>query len=282
MKIAVIGANGLLGSAICDELNERGIVHFPLEHKDFDIRNTRDYTFFSDNGIDMIINTAAYLGAEACEANPTEAFNINCVAVEELATFCKKNNIINLYISTDAVFDGKTGNYHEDALPNPLNMYALTKYNGEQMTKNLCDEYYICRIPILFGQRKNNGSIFIEKMHTLYKNGVKKLKIADDIICRPSYNKDIARGIVDIVLKRKPFGLYHLYNEGKASLYEFATEFFTQLGISDIVIEKAKAADFAKSEKALKPLDTTLISKKTFPLRNWKEAIQEYIREIKG
>ena len=282
MRVAIIGANGLLGSALKRHLIEKKIEFLPLLHKDFDITNENDYSKILDFKPDVVINTAAYLGVEPCEARPMKAFEINSLAVANLARFCEKNSIILAYISTDAVFDGKTGNYDEDSMPNPLNMYGLTKYNGEIMTRNLCPKHYIFRIPILFGKRENKGNIFIEKMYNLYLKGNKELKIADDVINRPSYNIDIAGIILDIILNNYEFGIYHVFNDGKASLYDFAVEFFKQKGIIDIKIERAKAKDFAKNEKGKKPLNTTLISKKIKPLRHWKEAMKEFILSLKN
>ncbi len=277
MKVVLIGSTGLLGSAIKDELNNRNVNSLFLTHEIFDVMNSGDYEQILDFKPDMVINTAAYLGVEPCEKNPLDAFRLNCKAVEDLANFCNEHDFGLAYISTDGVFDGQDGDYTEDSFPNPINMYGLTKFNGELMTRNLCRKYYIFRIPILFGRRKNQGSIFIEKMYDLYQNGKKELKIADDVINRPSYNKDVAKKIVDLITCKSEFGIYHIYNGGgKASLYDFAVEFFKQQGIKDITIGRVKAEDFAKNEVGKKPLNTTIKSNKIEPLRDWKNAMSEF------
>lgn len=277
MKVVLIGSTGLLGRAIKDELENKNVDSLFLTHENFDVMNIADYKQILDFQPDIVINTAAYLGVEPCENNPLEAFQLNCKAVEDLANFCEAHGFGLAYISTDGVFDGQDGDYTEDSMPNPINMYGLTKFNGELMARNLCNKHYIFRIPILFGERKNQGSIFIEKMYDLYKNGKKELKIADDVINRPSYNKDIAKKIVNLITCKSEFGIYHIHNSGeKASLYDFAVEFFKQKGIKDIKIDRAKAADFAKNEVGKKPLNTTIRSNKIEPLRDWKEAMVEY------
>ena len=280
-KIALIGSTGLVGCAIKQVLKRLDIDTLFLTHKNFEITNIEDYNVIKDFGADVVINTAAYLGVEPCEKDPVEAFKINVIAVRDLARFCDNYSICLAYISTDAVFDGKTGNYDEYSQPNPINMYGLTKYSGELMTKNLCQKYYIIRIPILFGKRENKGNIFIEKMYSLYKNGVKELRIADDVMNRPSYNNDVAERIVQIILNKYEYGIYHIYNGGKpASLYDFAKEFFTQMNI-DIHIERAKASDFAANELGRKPLNTTISSSELEPLRDWKLAINDFVKEFK-
>lgn len=279
MKICIIGSNGLVGNVLVDILDKKKIETLKLTHNEFDITNINDFNKIKQFNPDVVIDTAAYLGVEPCEANAMDAFKINSLAVADLARFCNENNYCLTYISTDSVFDGISGEYNENSIPNPLNMYGLTKYNGELMTKNLCSKYYIFRIPILFGKRKNQGNIFIEKMYQLYKNGKKELKIADDVISKPSYNVDIANKMVDIIINNLEFGIYHIFNGGKnASLYDFAKEFFNLKNITDIKIEKAKASDFSQNEKGKKPLNTTLASIKIEPLRDWKEAMREYIK----
>lgn len=278
MKIALIGSNGLLGSSIKQYLLKISSNSLFLTHKDFEITNIKDYNKLIK--YDIIINTAAYLGVEPCENNPNDAFNINIKAVEYLARFCNNNNKILVHISSDSVFDGLEAPYDEDANPKPINMYGLTKYGGEQFVYNICKKYYIFRIPILFGNRQNSGNIFIEKMYNLYLNGHKVLNIADDIISKPSYSLDISKHILDIIKGNKEYGIYHIFNAGEpASLYDFAVEFFKLKNITDITITRAKSYDFSLNEIGLKPLNTTLKSYKNKPLRNWKEAMKEYIKD---
>lgn len=283
MKVVLIGSNGLLGCAIRKSLQDLDVKTLLLTHKSFDIRNTADYQIMQDFQADVVINTAAYLGVEPCEKNSLDAFDINTRAVRDLAKFCEKNNMLFVQISTDGIFDGLEGNYNEDAHPKPVNMYGLTKYNAERFVEIICSKYYIFRIPILFGERENQGNIFIEKMYNLYLQGNKQLKIADDIINRPSYSNDIAKYIINIVLQQEEYGIYHLFNSGeKASLYDFAREFFSAKGINDVELIQAKASDFSYNEIGVKPLDTTLTTKRDNNLRDWKEAMQEYCKLLKG
>lgn len=280
MKIALIGSNGLLGSALKKELSSKNYNVLLLTHDNFDISNITHYSILIENNIDFVINTAAYLGVEPCEQNPLKAFEINTFSVGLLSRFCNTNKITLIHISTDAVFDGKSGQYNEIISPEPINYYGLTKYNGEQLVKMLCEKYYIFRLPILFGNRENKGNTFIEKMYNLYLNGTKEFKIADDIISNPSYSNDVAESIINLIEKKYEYGIYHIFNSGgENSLYDFASEFFNSKEIYDIKIHRAKAKDFSINELGKKPLNTSLISSKISPLRNWKEALKEYCKE---
>lgn len=280
MRIALIGSNGLLGSSIKKILAYKKIDTLLLTHENFEITDSSTFETIFQYKPDILINTAAFLGVEPCEKNPIKAFNINTKAVGDLARLCNNTNVIFVQISTDAVFDGIRGDYNELSTPNPINLYGLTKYNAEQLVKALCNKYYIFRLPILFGQRENIGNIFVDKIYNLYKEGKKEFKIADDVINRPSYSKDIANKLVEILLSKKDYGIYHIFNDGnKASLYDFAKEFFQAKNIHDVLINKAKADDFSRNELGKKPLNTSLNSIKIAPLRDWKEAMKEYCKE---
>lgn len=279
MKVALIGSNGLLGSAIKNELLKLNIECLFLMHNNFQIEKNNSYVILDQFKPNIIINTAAYLGVEPCETNPMKAFEINTVGVASLARYCEDSSIVLVQISTDGVFDGNRGNYTENDKPEPINIYGLSKYNAEQLVGNLCKKYYIARIPILFGNRENIGNIFIEKMYSLYLNEKSDLRISDDIINRPSYSVDVASMIVKLFMDNYEYGIYHIFNGGQlASLYDFAKAFFHEKGIQDIVLSRAKACEFAKNEIGLKPLNTSLASIKIQPLRDWQDGLKEYIR----
>ena len=117
-------------------------------------------------------------------------------------------------------------------------------------------------------------------MFNLVQSGKKELHIADDVISCPSYNEDIAAGVMDIIEAEKEYGLYHLKNEGSASLYEFASAFFEKLAIP-VKIYRAKAKDFSEKENAIKPLNTSIRSMKIPHLRNWQMAMDDFTVKFK-
>lgn len=277
MKIAIIGSNGVVGCGLVHAINKRdNIQGLFLTHSNFEITDPKSYNILIDNKVDVVINTAAFLGAEPCENNPMEAFRVNSSAVSDLAKFCGANGIILAQVSTDGLFDGKNGKNDEDVIPNPINMYGLTKYNAEIFAKNYSPKHYIFRIPILFGPRKNNGNIFIEKMYNLYIGGKKEIKVTDNMVSNPSFSYDVAEKMVQIIEQNMEYGVYHIFNNGEGSLFDFASAFFEYKGIKDISLQPVSASYFMAQEKATKPLYTSLVSKKIAPLRDWKEALKDY------
>ena len=281
MKILVIGSTGVVGSAFRRN-QDANDTYFFENHEMLEITDKDQVAArLKAKKPDVVINTAAYVGVDPCALNPEQAFLVNAVAVKNLAEICSLLDICLVQISSDAVFDGKKGAlYTEEDQPNPINMYGMTKYIGELFAKNVCQKYYVFRLPILFGLRENKGSIFIEKMHRLALSGKTPLRISADVISCPSYSDDIAREILRLLKMELAYGVYHLKNEGQASLYDFAKEFFDQLGLK-VNLERAKAADFAAGEKDCKPLNTAIKSVKIKHLRSWQEAMGDFIPQFK-
>lgn len=282
MKILVIGATGMLGSALSRNRVQEDVNIFE-NHLSLELNN-RDQVLnrLVEVKPDVVINTAAYLGVDPCAENPGGAFAINAKAVKDLAEICRQLDITLVHFSSDAVFDGKKGEaYSEADVPNPINMYGMTKYMGDLFVKNICPKHFIIRVPILFGTRENKGSIFIEKMYNLAVAGKNELKISDDVISCPSFSDDIARGALSLIKSGATYGLYHLKNEGVASLYDFARVFFEKIGIK-LSLKRAKAHNFAANEKDFKPLNTSIRSIKIAHLRRWEEAMDDFVIQFKN
>jgi len=231
---------------------------------------------------DVVINASAMVGVGPCSSYPLKAFAINTKAVKDLAEICDQMDVCLVHLSTDGVFDGRKDDYYtEDNSPNPLNVYGVTKYMGEIFIKNICKKYYIFRIPILFGMRENQRTSFLENMYNSVLSGQKELNIADDEISCPSYSDDLARGILMLIESGREYGLYHLKNEGVASLYEFSRTFFQKVGL-DIIIRRAKASDLFEKDRDLKPLNTSIRSVKIEHLRDWRDAMDDYVMQLKN
>src|SRR5512140_1557073 len=81
---------------------------------------------------DVVINCAALTELDACELNPEKAFLLNTQLPRDLAERTARRGIQLVHISTDAVFDGTHGDYSETDAPNPINVYARTKLDGER------------------------------------------------------------------------------------------------------------------------------------------------------
>ena len=222
MKILLIGASGCFGNEFSKECKRERIKLISYPSKRLDVTNFKVLkSKIKKIRPSVIVNSSAIVGINQCETNYNKAFEINTVGALNLAKICKINNIILVQTSTHAVFDGtKNSSYNENDIPKPNNIYSGSKYLSEVFVKSICKKYYIIRFPTLFGERKNNLLGFVDKVIISLENN-KDLKIADDKIDSPTYAKDAAISLLQILIKKKAYGVYHLANEGKISYFEF-------------------------------------------------------------
>ena len=280
MRVLVTGVSGQLGHDVLISLQERGHEPIGVDRSKMDLTdNSQIRGFIKECTPDAIIHCAAYTAVDNAEDNKELCRQINAIAVKEVAECAKELDIPMIYISTDYVFDGsKDGEYSEDDIPNPINIYGKTKLEGELYVQNILEKYYIVRISWVFGE---NGNNFIDTMIKLSKDR-DELNVIDDQIGSPTYTKDLAPLLVEMIESDK-YGIYHATNDGYCTWYEFAKEIFK---IDNINIKVNPILTNQYPTKAKRPINSKMkknkLSKANFnELRNWKDALKEYINTIK-
>lgn len=277
MKVLIIGADGQLGSDLKSVFDSGEVI--PLTHNDVEITDIdRVKRVLEEHRPEVVINTAAYHNVPQCENEPEKAFLVNSIGVKNLSVVCRDNQICLVHISTDYVFDGqKESPFTEDDQPNPLNVYGVSKLAGEFFSK-LVDRHYIVRVSSLFGKtgcRAKGGGNFVKTMLRFGKTKDRVL-VTSNIISSPTYTRDAAVKIKEILEENFPPGIYHAANAGFCSWYEFALEIFSQAGI-DIKVEEKIENEVEAGVK--RPLFSPLKSLKIKPVRDWKEALRAYLEE---
>ena len=236
MKIAVIGANGQLGTEIVKVFSDETVI--PLMQSDIEISDLDSVEkAFANIQPDVVINTAAYLNVELCEKEREKAFLVNETGAMNLARVLEGKKIPLLHISTDYVFDGvKRTPYEEIDVPNPLNVYGASKLAGERAIQATCSRYYIVRSSGLYGHAKciGKGANFIEKILARSKEQ-SEVRVVNDEVMTPTYTVDLARQIRSLI-KTGKYGLYHATNNGSCSWFEFAREVLRLAGSSTPVV----------------------------------------------
>ena len=225
---------------------------------------------------DAVINAAAYTAVDLAEGDGKEiARQVNGEAVGFLAEACKENNSVLIHYSTDYVFDGENENgYQENEKRDPLNEYGRSKARGEELLQEISPKFYLIRSSWLFGA---NGKNFVETMLRLAGEN-KEIRVVNDQYGKPTYAKDLAERTGELLESEKPFGIYHLTNEGVCTWREFAVKIFELAGI------KIKVTPVASSEfpaPAKRPAYSALVNTKLSPSRNWQEALEDYLKETR-
>ncbi len=210
--------------------------------------------------------------------DPPQALQLNALLPKFLAELSNEVGFLFIHFSTDAVFSGKEKKiYLETDCPHPVNLYGYTKFGGDCFIKAIAGKYYILRIPIIFGQAIK-GNQFVEKMLDKVQKSQEVIRLSEDLISSPSYSKDIAIETKRIIENSLPFGLYHVTNEGRASLYDFFKEIVENLPLT-VKLEKASYLEFP--HVGLKNVSTPMRSNSIPSLRPWKEAVKDYCSSLK-
>ena len=281
MKIMIIGAGGQLGSELVNILQDDNII--PLTHLDIEITDYQQMNdIISTNLPDIVINTSAYHRVDECEDNIEKSFSVNAFAVRNLAMICSELNTPLVHFSTDYVFGGeKKTPYAEDDIPNPLNVYAVSKLAGEYFVRNICSWHYIIRTCGLYGAKgvSGKGGNFVELMIRLAREN-KTIKVVSDQIVTPTYAKELASKVSQLI-KTDKYGIYHATNSGECSWYEFAKSIFDMTGIKANLIPTTASEYGAKARRpAYSVLENRNLTQ--FGIKDmmpWKEALKEYLKE---
>ena len=281
MKILITGANGLLGHELSSILKDHTLIL--LSHSQLDISDPESVNKQIDSSSpDIIINSAAYTQVDACETNYDLAFKSNAIGPKNLAIKCKQLGIPLIHISTDYVFEGnkkKNSPLVEDDKLGPKTVYGKTKLEGEKMVQENCQKYFILRTAWLYGEGKN----FVKTMLSLSKKN-KELKVVNDQIGSPTYAKDLAKAIKEIIEKKSDkYGIYHVTNKGEVSWYEFAKKIFEIKNI-EIKVNPCTSEEFPRP--APRPHYSVLSNQKWIdagftPMRDYEEALNEYLNSLK-
>ena len=276
-RVLVTGINGQLGYDVVKELDKRGYISVGVDKEKMDLTDLSSINnFIKDSEVDAVIHCAAYTAVDKAEDDKELCEIVNSLSVKEIVNTCKELDIPLVYISTDYVFDGtKEGEYVETDLVNPINVYGRTKIMGEEFVKDILDKYFIVRISWVFGE---NGNNFINTMLRLSKEH-KELNIINDQVGSPTYTKDLAPLLVDMIETNK-YGVYHATNEGFCSWYEFAKEIFK---IKNIDIKVNPITTDKYITKAKRPLNSKMSKEKLEQngfkrLRPWQEALKDYLK----
>ncbi|NIM89547.1 MAG: dTDP-4-dehydrorhamnose reductase [Candidatus Aminicenantes bacterium] len=278
-KIAIIGADGQLGSDLVKSLQEHRI--FPLYYPDFDItKPDQARKALSRLKAEVVINTAAYNRVDEAEDNPQEAFRVNSIAVRDMALICRDLDSVLVHFSTDYVFDGqKKDPYTEEDLPSPLNVYAISKLEGEHFVQNILDKYFVIRTCGLYGEAGcwGKGSNFVDTLVALEKEG-KPLRVVNDQRITPTATAELAERVKELI-GTDQYGLYHLSNEGDCTWYEFAQAIFSLMDKKPDIIPVDSKSYGAKAER---PPYSVLDNKRAREIgltefTPWKDALKRYL-----
>ena len=284
MTILVTGGNGQLGRAMRLASAESRHRYIFTDIEELNIVSTEAIeAFFSREGVDVVVNCAAYTAVDLAEDEESIADNINHRAVALLAEACKRHNATLIHISTDYIFDGKaTTPYAEESSPAPINAYGRTKWAGEEAIAESGCRAIILRTQWLYSEFGRN---FLKTMLTLFASR-DEVRVVADQIGTPTYAGDLAEAICAIIEggKIEECGTYHYSNLGECSWYDFATEIAIAAGNTNCKVLPCHSSEFPSpvTRPSFSVLDKSKI-KDTFgiDIPHWRDSMLYCIKRLK-
>ena len=277
MRILIIGSNGLLGRDLIADWT--GDVIIPANSRDADIREIGQVRkLVTQEHPDWIVLAAGYTDVDGSELDPDLAFAVNRDGTKNVSVVARELGAKLCYLSTDYVFDGETNRpYEPENLIHPLNVYGASKAAGERAVQEEAGRWLIIRTSWLFGSARVS---FPEKI-LLAADSQPELKVVADQIGSPTYTKDLATAIRELV-RSDAHGILNITNSGTCSWFEFAKETLLRAGRSSLVspITAAEAGRPAK-RPAYSVLSPKALASHGIVLRSWQEALQAYLVDLR-
>ena len=233
-KILVTGSNGLLGQKLTDLClidsevdliaSSKGPNRHPVKHgylyEDLDILDYQQLErVIKQYHPDTIINTAAMTNVDACESDKENCYALNVGSVKSLIHLSEQYNIQLIHLSTDFIFDGESGPYEEDDLPNPLSHYGQTKLEAEQLLRKSSCRWVVLRTIIVYGivNDMSRTNVILWAKSALEKGN--PINVVDDQWRMPTLAEDLAECCL-LAAKKNAEGVFNASGKDMLSILE--------------------------------------------------------------
>ena len=287
-KIYIAGCGGMLGAAVYQvfsrvatvyatdiDLNENWLTHADV--RDFDVIDRSIRSFQPD----AIINLAAMTDMERCEREQDNAWRTNALGAENVALVAGALDVPHVYISTAGIFGGEKEFFNDFDTPNPLSIYAKSKYAGEMFVKQHLRKHYVVRAGWMMGGGPRKDKKFINKIYRQIAAGKTELAVVDDKLGTPTYTVDFAQGLRTL-LESDLYGSYNQVCPGSCSRYDVAVRLVEHLGLaSRIKVNRVSSDHFKEEYFAVRPASEKLVNMKLaarnlLVMRDWEVCLAEY------
>jgi dTDP-4-dehydrorhamnose reductase len=268
-KILILGGSGMLGKDLIDIFSQNEKYQVFTIFRNTIVSNNANlivYNFDLKDNLalletifqikpDIIINSAAITNIDYCEKNIDESFELHSNIISRIKEILPSVKFV--YISTDSIFDGKTGNYTEEDNPNPLNIYAKSKFDGELRAMSCYPNCIIARTNIIGYHLTNQRSLSEWAIMNLKTN--KSIVGFNDVYFNPLYTKINAKCLIDLI-EMDYSGIINLTSNNYIDKYTFLVLLSKALNLNQNLIISQKYDQ--KEFEAIRPLNTTLNNSK--------------------
>lgn len=287
-KIFMSGVGGMLGEAFYRTFSD----DYEVVATDIDLNadwlqllDFRDYSEYRDQVLrfkpDFLFHIGAHTSLEYCEQNIDDAYLTNTISVEYATQIANELDIPLFYVSTAGIFDGSKELFDDWDEPNPLGVYARSKYMGELYVKTRARRYIIARAGWMMGGGPSKDKKFVNKLMKQINAGATELNVVDDKDGTPTYTHDFAKNVRKLI-ETENWGLFNMVCQGQTSRLEVAREILTILNMTHIKLNPVASDFFADEYFAPRPPNERLVNRRLDLLgldtmRPWQEALRVYV-----
>lgn len=260
-KILIIGAAGLIGSALCEILSRRGYTIWGIDKEllrsnlifaDITKRETLENLFLKIDP-DVIMLTAALSYVDYCEQYPEESKIVNIQGLKNVLNYINTDKKKIVFFSSDYIFDGLYGPYSEDDEPNPICVYGKHKLMGETLVKERTENHLIIRTTWVYGPEIKGKNFALSLIRKLRNN--EKVKVPVDQIGCPTYAINLTEVIEELVRKNK-CGTYNIVGADILDRFNYSLNICNEFGLNKSLIIPVKTEYL--NQKARRPLKAGL------------------------
>jgi dTDP-4-dehydrorhamnose reductase len=289
LKLLITGASGLYGSKLAELTTARNYAVYSGYSRDqppygtpiqFDVSDkSRVEEVLKKVNPDVVVHAAALTDVDKCEMNRELAWKVNVEGTKNIVEQIKMRHSFLVYISTDYVFNGETGQYKETDRTDPINYYGLTKLKAEELVKDLVDEYCVARASVIYGSTPAAGKVnfALWVLSKLERN--EQVRIVTDQWNSPTLNANLAEMTLEI-MERKLTGTFHLSGATRINRYDFAKLIAQTFNLDASLVNPCTSSEFSWAAK--RPGDSSLdTAKAQQTLKNKPLQINQALERMK-
>ena len=266
-KLVVTGAHGFVAGSILAQAGDEWQVHAisrgdPLVRRDNLCWHTFDplapdelVQIIRDAAPEVVVHTAALADIDLCQTHPEIARAINVDLTRRVANVCTDAGCKLVFCSSDTIFDGEHAPYNEDAFPGPVNFYAETKVEAEQIVACLGPQAVIARLSLVVGLPVlGAGNSFLARMLAAFMDG-RTVAVPEQEVRSPVDVITAGRALLELAGGNHQ-GIFHLSGHDRLSRFKMAQQIAVRFGFpSHLLVAQATAAT---PGRAARPRDVSL------------------------
>lgn len=245
------GLDGLVGSRFTELYGEQHAITNLSLHTGVDITKQQAVEkAITSNPAEVVIHAAAFTDVKAAfeQKDDTKglAYQVNVEGTKNVAAACNKTGKHLIHISTDYVFDGQnTDPYTEEDRPDPIEWYGETKWMAEQAVAASGADFTIARIAFPYRAKFDTKPDILAKTLSGLKDGSLYPQFADTLIT-PTFIDDIAH-VLELLIKQKPSGVWHVTGSSPVSNYEFARTVAEVFNLDPTQVKSGSLQEYLKA-----------------------------------